>query len=651
MKKENIPQYIRCKFKSLNNASQTLESLFFITHDQQDRIFCEYNDNFIIKNFTYSDFSIYAKKFAQYLLNNNIRDYKHEFVGLMMDNSLNWVALFWSLLMVGCKPFLLNKKMPIEMLKEMVKTMNIRLVISDSVGKKDFDKVLFINNENKPLPEITSLEPINEFDWEDEIALSTTATTLSYKICVYKGKDLFAQVSNAKGIIAKSKMIKEHYNGRLKVLAFLPFYHIFGLIAAYFWFSLFGRTFIFLKDYSSDTILKTCQRHKVTHIFGVPLLWDSIAREIKKEINQLDDKEKKKSENGLSFTYHLQNVFPHFGRHKCRKLVAKVQNKLFGDSVIFCISGGGPVTNETLYLINAIGYPLYNGYGSTEIGIASVELRSRPKYRLLGTIGKPFDTVRYKIEGDELLVKGTSICSKIIYRDGKEELVDKDNWHHTNDIVSIDKHGYYYLRGRKDDVCIGKNGEKINPDEIEKIILLTSAVRYCFTTYENKLSMIIQLSRSNYTIKAKTIIDEVNKSLVILQKSGYQIEQVLYTFDDIASKEAIKVSRKVLDYLISSNRIKLMNFSDFAKSVENDSENINAEVLARITKVFGEVLNKDPSTIDSNANFFFDLGGTSLDYMTLLMKLEQEFEMSISLEDEGCSTVNGFYRYITSKGC
>ena len=651
MKKENIPQYIKWKFKSLNNASQTLESLFFITHDQQDRIFCEYNDNFIIKNFTYSDFSIYTKKFAQYLLNNNIRDYKHEFVGLMMDNSLNWVALFWSLLMVGCKPFLLNKKMPIEMLKEMVKTMNIRLVISDSVGKKDFDKVLFINNENKPLPEITSLEPINEFDWEDEIALSTTATTLSYKICVYKGKDLFAQVSNAKGIIAKSKMVKEHYNGRLKVLAFLPFYHIFGLIAAYFWFSLFGRTFIFLKDYSSDTILKTCQRHKVTHIFGVPLLWDSIAREIKKEINQLDDKEKKKAEKGLSFTYHLQNVFPHFGRHKCRKLVAKVQNKLFGDSVIFCISGGGPVTNETLYLINAIGYPLYNGYGSTEIGITSVELRSRPKYRLLGTIGKPFDTVQYKIEGDELLVKGTSICSKIIYRDGKQEIVDKDNWHHTNDIVSIDKHGYYYLRGRKDDVCIGKNGEKINPDEIEKIILLTSAVRYCFTTYENKLSMIIQLSRSNYTIKAKTIIDEVNKSLVILQKSGYQIEQVLYTFDDIASKEAIKVSRKVLDYLISTNRIKLMNFSDFAKSVENNSENINAELLQRITKVFGEVLNKDPSTIDSNANFFFDLGGTSLDYMTLLIKLEQEFEMSISLEDEGCSTVNGFYGYITSKGC
>ncbi len=650
MRKENIPQYIKWKFKQLENNSCCLESLFSLTHDQQDRIFCEYNDNFIIKNFTYTDFAIYAKKFATYLINQKVSSYKGQFVGLLMENSLNWVAIFWALLMIGCKPFLLNKKMPMEMLKEMVKTMNINMVIADGHVEKDFNKVLVINNENKPLNDVINLEPLNEFNWEDEIALSTTATTLSYKICVYKGSDLFAQVSNAKGIIARSKMVKEHYNARLKVLAFLPFYHIFGLIAAYFWFSLFGRTFVFLKDYSSDTILKTCQRHKVTHIFGVPLLWDTIAREVKKEINQLPEKDKKKAIKGLSFTYHLQNVFPHFGRHKCRKLLRKIQNKLFGDSVVFCISGGGPVTNETLYLINAIGYPLYNGYGSTEIGITSVELRSRPKYRCLGTIGKPFDTLQYKIEDDELLVKGTSICSRIIFRDGKDEIIDKNEWHHTNDIVGSDSKGYYYLRGRKDDVCIGKNGEKINPDEIEKIVLLTSAVRYCFTTYQDKLTLVIQLSRSNYTIKAQSIIKEVNNCLITLGKSGYQIEQVLYTFDDIASKEAIKVSRTILDNLINKNKVHLYSFSDFSKSVEEERDNVNKEVIDRITKIFGEVLNKDPSTIDINANFFFDLGGTSLDYMSLLMKLEQEFEMSISLEEEGCSTVNGFYGYIMSKG-
>lgn len=649
MKRENLAQYIAWKFKSLNSSDQTLKSIYEISFDQQDRIFCEYLDNFMIANFTYSDFSIYTKKFANYL-NNKIKEPKHNYVGLLMDNSMNWVAIFWALLMIGYKPFLLNKKLPIEMLKEMVSTMKINTVVADSHVEKNFNNILFINNENKPLSEVTNLEPLQELDWEDEIALSTTATTLSYKICIFTGKELHAQMSNAKCVLERNKMIKEHYNGRLKVLAFLPFYHIFGLIAAYFWFSLFGRTFVFLKDYSSETILKTCQRHKVTHIFGVPLLWDTIAREVKKEINALPEKDKKKANKGLNFTYHLQNVFPNYGRHKCRKLLARIQNKLFGDSVIFCISGGGPVSNETLYLINAIGYPLYNGYGSTEIGITSVELRSKPKYRLLGTIGKPLDTISYKIEDDELLVKGSSICHKIINRDGTEVVINKDEWQHTYDVASVDKNGYYYLRGRKDDVYLGKNGEKINPDEIEKLILLTSAIRYCFTTYQDKLTLIIQLSKSNYTIRANTIIEEVNNCVNKLDKCGYHIEQIYYTFDDIASKEAIKVSRKILEKLISSNKIKLLNFSEFTKSVDTDSENINNEIINRIKKVFGEVLNKDPDTLDINAHFFFDLGGSSLDYMSLLAKLEQEFEMKISLEEESCSTINSFYKYIVGKG-
>ena len=650
MKKENLSKYIKWKFDSLKNSKPCFKSIFDIAHNQEDRVFCEYIENFIIKNFTYSELTIYIKKFANYLLDNGLKDHKHEFVGLLMDNSINWVAIYWALLMSGFKPFLLNKKLPIEMIKEMSETMKLNVVIADIHVEKEFQKVIFINNENKPLKEINECEPTSEEDWEDEIALTTTATTLSYKICVFTGADIHAQANNASGILAKNKTLKEPYNGRHKLLAFLPFYHIFGLIAVYTWFSIFGRTFIFLKDYSSETILKTVQRHKCTHIFGVPLLWDTIAREIKKEINALPEKEQKKALKGLNFTYHLQNVFPIWGRHKCRKLLARVQNKVFGDSPIFCISGGGPVTYETLYLLNAIGYPLYNGYGATEYGITSVELRNKPKYRNLGTIGQPFRSIEYKIEDDELLLRGTSICSRIIHRDGTVENINKNEWQHTHDIVGIDKKGYYYLKGRKDDVIIGNNGEKINPDEIEKIVLLTNAIRYCFTTYQDKLSLIIQLSKSNYTIKANSIIEEVNSCLTKLDKCGYHIEQVYYTFDDIASKEAIKVSRKILDTLIYKNKIKLLNFSEFTKSVETDSENINAEIVQRIAKVFGEVLGKDPNTLDDNANFFFDLGGSSLDYMTLLMKLEQEFEIKISLEEESCSTINSFYRYIINKG-
>ena len=644
--KENIPLYIKERFSALYQSDQTLKSLFTIIHDQEERIFCEYLESFILKEVTYTVFKSYVKKTAQYLLNNKITP-NHEYVGLLMDNSLNWVALFWAILMIGGKPVLLNKKLPINITEDIIKLLDIKYVISDvHLDNKNY---FIFDNQNKLLPEIESLDEVKKEDWENALVLTTTATSLNYKICIYQGKDIYHAVMNAKGILKKNKMIKEHYNHRLKVLAFLPFYHIFGLMAAYFWFSIFGRTFVFLKDYSSDTILKTIQRYKVTHIFGVPLLWNTIAKELKRKINQLPDKDKKKAYKGIAFSYQLQNLFPNYGRRIARKILKPIQSQLFGDSVFFCISGGGAIPKETLYLINAIGYPLYNGYGSTEAGITSVELRSKPKYRILGTVGKPLDSVTYQIDNDELLIKGQSLCSEIIYKDGQKHIINKDEWYHSGDVFKKDKKGYYYAIGRNDDVYVGENGEKIHPDEIEKYVLMTSVIRYCFTTYKQELALIIQLSKSNYAVKAETINKEVKDCLSLLKDKGYQINKVYYTFDDIANINAIKVSRKILDRLLNEGKVKLEDFNTFSSLVETKKEQLNDEIVHRIKMVFSDILNKDINEIGEEDDFFMTLGGTSLDYMTLLIKLEQEFETKITFDKKSFSTVKEFYDYIITK--
>ena len=646
--KENIPLYIKQKFSELHRSNQTLESVFNIIHNQDERIFSEYYEAFTIRNVTYHEFKSYVKKCAQYLRNQGISG-NHQYIGLMMDNSLNWVAMFWAILMIGGKPVLLNKKLPLSFNVDIIKLLQIEKTICDVKYKNTFPGALYFDNQNKIIKEIANLHEIEKEEWEDELVLSTTATTLNYKICVYRGADIYAAIMNAKCVLKRSKIVKEHYEERLKLLAFLPFYHIFGLMADYFWFSIFGRTFVFLKDYSSETILSTIKRHKITHVFGVPLLWNTIAKELKKKIDSLPEKDRKRANKGMKFCYNLQNIFPNYGRRVARKLLKPIQSQLFGDSIKFCITGGGSIPKETLYLINAIGYPLSNGYGSTEMGITSVELRSRPKYRVLGTVGMPLDSVTYKIENDELLIKGTSICSKIIHKDGREELINKDEWYHTEDNFAVDKHGYYYALGRNDDVYVGANGEKINPDEIEKHVLLTSVVRYCFTTYHGELSLILQLSKQNYTVKAENINNEVKKCLQLVKEKGFKIERVLYTFDDIASKEAIKVSRKVLDRLIENGSVKLEDFSSFSSLVETNKEELDNEITNRIKKVFAEVLGTNPKDIDEESDFFLELGGTSLDYMSLLLKMEQEFETTITFKEKSFSTVKEFYDYLISK--
>ena len=645
--KENIHRYIKEKFSELNDSKRHFKSIFEIIHHQDERFFCEYLDKFSIKSIKYEEFKTYIKKTANYLRKNGINP-KHEYVGLLMENSLNWVALFWAILMIGGKPVLLNKKLPVNVNQDIAKILKIKDVISDSHVEDSFTSVFYFENLNKIIPEIDELNETIDEDWEDEIVLNTTATTMNYKICVYKGSDIFSAIMNAKGVLRDNKNVKEHYEQRLKLLAFLPFYHIFGLMADYFWFAIFGRTFVFLKNYSSETIIKTIQRHKVTHVFGVPLLWNTIAKELKKKIGQLPEKKQAKAKKGIKLSYFLQKLFPNYGRRVANKMLKEIQNQVFGDSVLFCISGGGSIPKETLYLINAIGYPLYNGYGSTEMGITSVELRGNVKYRTLGTVGKPLDSLNYKIEDGELLIKGTSTCSEIIYKDGSEEIINKDEWYHTGDHFKKDKKGYYYVAGRKDDVFVGENGEKINPDEIEEKVLLTSVLRYCFTTYNNELVLILQVSKQNYMVKAEQITNEVKSCLDTLKKEGYQINRVYYTFDDIANDNAIKVSRKLLERMLKNEEVKLEDFSNFSSIVNSNKEDLNNEITNRLKKVFAEVLGKDIKEINDDSDFFLELGGTSLDYMALLLKIEQEFEIAISFNKKSFSTIKEFYNYLVN---
>ena len=103
--------------------------------------------------------------------------------------------------------------------------------------------------------------------------------------------------------------LAKHYKGRLKHLAFLPFYHVFGLITVFFWFTFFGQTVVFLKNYSADTILKTCKKHNVTHVFAVPMLWHTIEKAVLKKVNEKGEKKVLKTWSRPS------TIFPEFVGH------------------------------------------------------------------------------------------------------------------------------------------------------------------------------------------------------------------------------------------------------------------------------------------------------------------------------------------------
>ena len=646
---EYINKIIRNKIKLLNESNNTFEDIFNIIHSNNDKVFCELTDGYRIKKITYSEMKEQAIKMACYFKNKLKGIKENSFIGLMMENSPLWVSSFWGLLMSGYKPMLLNVRLGVKLNQNVIDILDIKKVFSD----KEYDlncEVINLNNET-----INENYEINQkFNWANEIALSTSATTLNVKICVYTGLDISYQMKNTKRIVKDNSMIKKHYKGSLKIMAFLPFYHVFGLIATYFWFSFFGRTIVFLKDYANDTITKTARKHKVTHIFAVPMVWNTICKTILREVSLKDGKTQKKFYKGIKLSNKLQNICPKFGLWFAKKAMTEVQQKAFGNSIKFMITGGGYIPTQTLEIINGIGYPLYNGYGMSEIGITSVELRKKSKYRLLGTIGKPFESVEYKVENENLFVKGKSICSKIITKDN-EIAINHDEWFKTNDLTKQDKKGYYYILGRNDDVVISSNGEKINPDLIEKNISFMNIQRFCVLGLEennvNKLTLVLEIPNNVSILKKQKIMKEIEDNIEVFKKSGFNIEKIFLTTDKIAADTAIKVSRSILIKKIRDKDVILTSLNDFKNNNNVNDDIINEEIYNDVIEVFSEVLGTNKESIESNAHFIFDLGGSSLEYLSLLIKLKEKFEMDFNFkEDEQCYTVYDIVKYILKRG-
>ena len=619
----NIKKIVNTRVNHLTNSNQTFEAIYSGMFLNPEYIFAETNDGYKITKYTFKEVDEKISNLA-YSINKKYPDLKNQYIGIMQESTIEWVYIFFSILKSGNKPYLINLRHPKPLINSLLKSLDINY----SIGVSDLGyDTKFIDLNTLDL----ICEPNYKFNFENEIALSTSATTMKEKIIFYTGEEISAQILNCEGILKQNKQIKKHYHGYLKQLVFLPLYHIFGFMATFMWFSYFGRCQVFLNDYSSDTILNTIKKHEVTHIFAVPLFWNTIERTILSELKNKDEKTQNKFKKGQRFTIKLQKMFPSYGLEKSKKLMKEITNKLFGRSVKFCISGGSYIKDSTLYLINSLGYPLYNGYGMSEIGITSVTLGGIND-RLKNSIGKRFGSVEYKIENNKLFVRGTSISHKmkidgVIHEFGKEE------WFDTSDLVhEID--GYYYIDGREDDLFIGPNGENINPDHLEKLFNLDKANNISVLDVDNKLSLVIEIN--DYA--PKLIIDELyNKANEINNNldSSMRVSKIYFTYNPIKNPNAIKVSRQYLKSKIKDNSVKLIEYNDINVSNNND---VDPKILNGVKECIAECLNIDIKDVLDNSDFFFDLNGSSLDYFDLVSRINDKFNIKLQFENDSLHT-------------
>ncbi|MBQ9899708.1 MAG: AMP-binding protein [Acholeplasmatales bacterium] len=619
----NIKKIVNTRVNHLVNSNKDFEAIYNGMFLNPEYIFAETNDGHNITKYTFKQVDERINDIA-YSLNKNYPLLKDQYIGIAEDNSIEWIYIFFGILKSGNKPFLINLRHPKSFADSLIRSLNVGYTI----GTKDLEyDAKFISLDSLNL----KCEANYKFTFGNEMALSTSATTMKEKIVFYNGQEISNQILNVEEVLKNNKQVKKHYKGYLKQLVFLPLYHIFGFMATFIWFSYFGRCMVFLNDYSSDSILNTIKLHKVTHIFAVPIFWNTIERKILAEIKNQDEKTRQKFEKGQKLSIKLQRRFPNKGIRYANKLMKQVNSKLFGDSVLFCISGGSYIKDSTLYLINSLGYPLYNGYGMSEIGITSVTLGGIDD-RLNNNIGHNFSSVEYKIENNGLYVRGKSLSHKMMI-DGVTYNFKDDEWFDTCDLVH-EKDGKYYIDGRRDDLFIGINGENVNPDVIEREFDLNNVNNLSILDINNNLSLVIEISDTTPENVLESIYNEANELNNKLDMSC-RISKIYFTYDMIKNPNSIKVSRQYLKAKIKENKVKLKTFEQINNVKTGE---VDQKILLAVKELMAETLGIKVEDINDTSDFFFDLNGTSLDYFDLVSSLVEKFDINVDYEDNAIHT-------------
>lgn len=139
-------------------------------------------------------------------------------------------------------------------------------------------------------------------------------------------------------------------------------------------------------------------------------------------------------------------------------------------SLQFIAVGGARVSAALLKQAQAIGLPVYQGYGLSEC--VSVVALNTPENNQLHSVGRPLPHNRLEIEDDELLVRGNLFLGY---------LNQPESWYpdvvRTGDKASF-VDGYVGIDGRFKNLLINSLGRNISPEWVEAEVMASGVFRH-----------------------------------------------------------------------------------------------------------------------------------------------------------------------------
>jgi acyl-CoA synthetase (AMP-forming)/AMP-acid ligase II len=241
------------------------------------------------------------------------------------------------------------------------------------------------------------------------------------------------------------------------ILHIVPLFHVNG------WgtpqtLTLVGGTHVMLRKFDLPTLLGLVQQHKVTHMFGVPLIFNALLNF--PDLNQYDISSVKMVVLG--------------GSPSAPSLVKAVEEK-FGCR---CIVGYG-LTETSPVLTRADPKMHLAGEGADK----QLKRQAKTGYPIPGIQLRVVDANGNDVKPDEKQIGEIIVRSNVVmegyYKDpDATRQAIRDGWLHTGDMAVMDDEGYVTIVDRSKDIIIS-GGENISSVEIENCLYAHPKVFEC----------------------------------------------------------------------------------------------------------------------------------------------------------------------------
>lgn len=131
--------------------------------------------------------------------------------------------------------------------------------------------------------------------------------------------------------------------------------------------------------------------------------------------------------------------------------------------------GGAKVSSQLLSQADALGLPVYEGYGLSEC--ASVVALNTPSARKAGAVGKPLSHLSVTIDGEGEIIVSPRPFLGYAGRQPHQGAV------HTGDLGSLDAEGFLRIEGRRTNTIITAFGRNVAPEWVESELLAQPEIR------------------------------------------------------------------------------------------------------------------------------------------------------------------------------